>query len=323
MRKGKKARPRVYDDGLIPAMRDSYQSYPEVVRDDYDNMKNEKSYPEVAHTPSPPPAATPDSLAPAQQLNATSPLTTCGGGLSASGSLHAQYSHQHHHPLTGDILVPLPVLPLSRNSGVHSLQQVWSDADHDLREELPREEGTPLWKRPIVWVIAIALGIIMALAGLLGGVASGAIKTAWDSGTGTTSPPPSPSIPNPSCPSANNRNYTSTTTTITATTSTTMMKTFRIQCGADYPGGDGALGLVNTTTTGIGVGITDGTGGTTAVGSIAGCLDECARVEGCVAAVFRPGSGSVGTQCWLKQWIGVAKAGGTEGAVSGLLWQEL
>jgi hypothetical protein len=102
-------------------------------------------------------------------------------------------------------------------------------------------------------------------------------------------------VTDPTCPAANNLNYTSA--------SSTPQKVFRIQCDADYPGGDGSLGLLNTTT----------------VDDMAGCLDACANQAECVGAVFRQGTPG---QCWLKQFIGVVKTGGdASGTVAAILWQ--
>ena len=75
-----------------------------------------------------------------------------------------------------------------------------------------------------------------------------------------------------------------------------------MQCDADYPGGDGGLGLQNGT-----------------VASMAACLDACARQAECVGAVFRQGSPGA---CWLKQSMGLIKTGGeADGVMSGVLWQ--
>jgi hypothetical protein len=116
--------------------------------------------------------------------------------------------------------------------------------------------------------------------------------------TTTTTPSTSaqaiPPVPNPTCPGSNNLNYTST------------QKVFRIQCNADYPNGDGILGLQNDTST-------------STIDSLASCLDACAKEAECVGAVFRPGSGT-SAQCWLKQYLGIVKTG-QEGAQSGVLWQ--
>ncbi|KAK4237946.1 hypothetical protein C8A03DRAFT_44232 [Achaetomium macrosporum] len=258
-KRSKKPPPRVYHDGLIPTNGDpSLQSYPEVVPDDHDTTKNEKSYPEVA----------PEQPQPA----VVTPPTTGTTQVSVSGL----------SPLSAPPLVP--PLPLPRRSGVHSLREAWSEVDEP-EGSLPPEDRVPLWKRPIFWVIVIALAIIIALAGILGGVASGSIKTALDPGASQTTPP----VTNPTCPGSNNLNYTSP------------QKTFRIQCDADYPNGDGTLGLQNTNT----------------IDSLASCLDACAREAECVGAVFRPGTSA---QCWLKQYLGVVKTG-QEGAQSGVLWQ--
>lgn len=55
--------------------------------------------------------------------------------------------------------------------------QAWSDYDGRGAPDYRR----PWYKRPIVWVVIVAFMIIAALAGILGGVASGSIKTALSS----------------------------------------------------------------------------------------------------------------------------------------------
>lgn len=115
--------------------------------------------------------------------------------------------------------------------------------------------------------------------------------TVYHSTTSHTNAPP-PSVASPTCPDDNNRNYTSS--------ATATAKTFRIQCDANYPGGDGSLGLEP-------------------VDDIAACLDACAKQAECVAAVFMPGDDA---ECWLKQFVGVVKTGGAAGGMaSGVLWQ--
>ena len=174
---------RRYHDGLIPTP-DASHSYPEVVPDDHIPIKHEKSYPEVA--PPPPVATTPAHQQQQQQQQDQQ-----------QQQQHHHHHHQHqHHPLPGGspdssssaaaaaaaavaagAQVPTA---LPRPSGVHSLQQAWSECDGG--EDTQSGEGrVPVWKRPIAWVVAMALVIIVVLAGILGGVASGRIKTAWDS----------------------------------------------------------------------------------------------------------------------------------------------
>lgn len=123
--------PSSYHDGLIPTD-ETFKSFPEVVPDGEAASKNEKSYPEVAPTPS-----------------------------------------------TFPTIPPPPAIhtPVARTSGVHSLRQAWSEFDEP-HGPLPPDDSIPLWKRPIIWVVAIALMIIIVLAGILGGVASGKIGTA-------------------------------------------------------------------------------------------------------------------------------------------------
>ncbi|GAB1315466.1 hypothetical protein MFIFM68171_05676 [Madurella fahalii] len=243
--------PGSYHDGLIPTD-ETFKSFPEVVPDGEAASKNEKSYPEVAHTPSllptiPPPPAIHTSVA--------------------------------------------------RTSGVHSLRQAWSEFD-DAHGSLPPDDRIPLWKRPIVWVVAIALMIIIVLAGILGGVASGRIVTALNGNAKPTAAAPA----NPTCPASNNLNYTSPANPA---------KTFRIQCGANYPGGDGSLGLQGNASAPI--------------SDLAACLEMCAAHANCVGAVFEPSSETGNAErsgCWLKEFLGVVDKGETSsGMETGVLWQ--
>lgn len=166
MKKTKKPPPRVYHDGLIPADNNTYHNYPEVVPDDHDTSKHEKNYPEVAPAPD---SATPSTA----QLVSPPPVPPAHHAASfqahvPSHGTHRAGLHAHHAP------------GLPRTSGVHSLRQAWSEFD-DQQDGLPASAHRPWWRRPIAWVVAIALFLIIVLAGILGGVASGGIKTAFDS----------------------------------------------------------------------------------------------------------------------------------------------
>lgn len=188
-RKPRKPPPRVYHDGLIPATPDTYHTYPEVVPDDHDQIKHEKSYPELV-SPKPEPQQPQQQQAQQaqqaqqeqqrqqqQQPSAIVPPPTAHG---------AQHHHHHQNQLPNLAGPPLiQPLPLPRPSGVHSLRQAWSTVDESERyDALPPldDDGhrPPLWRRPIFWVVVVALAVIAALAGILGGVASGRIKTAWE-----------------------------------------------------------------------------------------------------------------------------------------------
>lgn len=204
MGKRNKKPPLVYHDGLIPAVQDTYHSYPEVVPDDYDQVKHEKSYPELV----PPPDVGPEQQQQQQQQhqqqqqqhqqvpNGQQPTI-----LPPSSTHNAQHHHQHQQqqqhgqlggsgvgglPLPGPPVIPA-LHPLPRTSGVHSLRQAWSelderDSDDDRRSSFGYQEDRPiLWKHPILWVVAIMAAVIIVLAGLLGGVASGRIETALGS----------------------------------------------------------------------------------------------------------------------------------------------
>ncbi|KAK4118803.1 hypothetical protein N657DRAFT_650890 [Parathielavia appendiculata] len=296
-RKPKKSPPRVYHDGLIPTTTDTYQSYPEVVPDDHDQVKHEKSYPELAQPPEPRASSPP-----------TSSVTTANTPPIALHGARAQHHHHHQQQQPSDpsplaapppppLIHPLPVLP--RTSGVHSLRQAWSEVDESEDGVAGARGGSrlPLWKRPVFWVAAVALVVVAVLAGVLGAVVSGRIISQVSSSDSNSQQRSPSSVTDPSCPGANNLNYTSV--------GSTPRKTFRIQCGANYPNGDGALGLLNDTD----------------VHHLATCLDACARHAECVGAVFVPGTTTAG-QCWLKEFIGAVRTGGdVEGMVSGVLWQ--
>ena len=157
----------------------------------------------------------------------------------------------------------------------------------------------------------------------------------------STSPSSStPSATNPTCPESHNLNYTTSTgpnnnnnnnKNNNSPSQSQKEKTFRIQCGVDYPGGDGTLGLVQQQQQ-------EEQQGRNNITSLAACLDACAARRDCVGAVFRPrgsknsssssggdGDGDDsddggGDRCWLKQFIGVAQPA-VEGAQSGVLWQ--
>ena len=320
-RRNKRPPPRIYHDGLIPATHDTYQSYPEVVGDDYDQVKHEKSYPELAppqddpdqqhphhhHQHQQDPPENQQSTHPHHPSTILTPPTAHGTNTTTTNNPHHQPSH-----LSGALssLSPLSAPPplihpslagLPRTSGVHSLRQAWSEPGdpEDPHAVLLDADRPPLWRRPVFWVVLVAGAVIVVLAGILGGVASGRVGTALGSGSGrgggggsTTVPAP---VADPACPGDGNRNYTSAAAGV-------LPKTFRIQCDANYPGGDGALGLK-----------------TGSIDTIAGCFDACARESGCVAAVFKPGDAA---ECWLKEFVGVVRAGGeAQGVVSGVLWQ--
>ncbi|KAK4149524.1 hypothetical protein C8A00DRAFT_46874 [Chaetomidium leptoderma] len=329
MAKGaKKPPPRVYHDGLIPTTHETDQNYPEVVPDDHDQVKHEKSYPELA-----PPQPSEEEQQQEQQQQEQQQQEQwqqqqrqqqqqqrqqqqIPSAIVTPPTAHGEHGSQQ---LSG--LSPLPAppfihpLPLPRTSGVHSLRQAWSEVDDP--EDMPAmEDRPPFWERPIFWVVTISLMVIIALAGVLGGVVTGGIKTAWDSNTSTsgqtTTPTPPSSVTNPTCPGSNNLNYT--TTTSATSSNTNKKKTFRIQCDANYPGGDGSLGRQTAAA---------------AVDSVGACLDACARQADCVGAVFinKPAGGGgddAAAECWLKQFLGVVQVGtgnGNGGVVSGVLWQ--
>ncbi|KAK3332779.1 hypothetical protein B0T19DRAFT_473590 [Cercophora scortea] len=180
-----------------------------------------------------------------------------------------------------------------------------------------------VWKRAITWVVIVEFVVIVVLAALLGGVASGSIKTSGNtsgssisqnptttvtmtstptSGSSTATPSSSstsstgttPADSEPTtiqCPSANGRNRT-----ITASSGIT--KVYRIQCNSNYSGGESnEVGLQN--------------------GSFSGmqpCLERCAETPLCVGAVY-----NTAQQCWLKPFIGTRTV--LENVESAVLWQ--
>ncbi|KAL2161839.1 hypothetical protein VTH06DRAFT_7623 [Thermothelomyces fergusii] len=268
VRRSRKPPPQIYHDGLIPATEDTYESYPEVVPDDYNQVKHEKSYPELA----PPPDADPEQQQQLQQQQQQR---------ASDDHVHHHHHHHHHHEqqeddhsyqqaqLAGSGAAAVPALPpLPRTSGEHSLRQAWSE----LGESKDGRSGGD-------------------------GAESkdGDGDGDGDGSRGGGSASSTPSVRNPTCPGADSHNYTST--------AAAMPKTFRIQCGANYPRGDGELGRLGDP-----------------VNDLAGCLDACAKNDRCVGAVFSPESAS--GSCWLKEFLGVVdRDGEARGMVSGLLWQ--
>lgn len=149
-RKSKKGPSRVYHDGLIPMTSGDPTTYPEVVPDGQPPeklQKHDKIYPEVAGA----------------GATATTPTSTT---LTGSSPLPAP-------PL-------LPHLDEPRNSGA-SLHQAWSELGDPDDARPPAYQARPWWQRRLVWVIAALLVVIIILAGILGAMASGAIKTAANS----------------------------------------------------------------------------------------------------------------------------------------------
>ncbi|KAK0701181.1 hypothetical protein B0T21DRAFT_379210 [Apiosordaria backusii] len=298
----------------------------------------EKTYPEVAtrehqhhHRPPPPQQQSPPPAAAqyfqAHQQQRPSPAPT-------PAPTHTTYTAGQ-----GTIIAE------PRPSGVHSLGDAWSinsadDVERDpqiayvpgaggggggLRNGHNRHPSgpdrsfsharrsrfgkRPLVKRSIFWVLVLLVAIIIALAGVLGAVATGRIKTAAttesdpsaqpDNGGGgggftlSTHTTASGKTVSLSCPSADGLNYTATVND--------QQKVFRRQCGANYAGGDGVLGLVKDD-----------------VLSLADCLDRCAREEKCAGAVFIP-KANPNPECWLKEFLGVKRDG--QDMETGVLWQ--
>lgn len=82
------------------------------------------------------------------------------------------------------------------------------------------------------------------------------------------------------CPSANGLNYTAPGTS----------KTFKRECDVNYVGGEGDLGLQNSTFL-----------------NVEDCIDACASYSDCVGIVF-----NYQPQCWLKQYLGIKSSGGVQ-----------
>ncbi|KAK4201179.1 hypothetical protein QBC40DRAFT_264411 [Triangularia verruculosa] len=299
------------------------KNYPEVATHDYEHQHHRP--PPQQLSSSPPPSTV--QYFQAHQQQRPSPVPT-------PAPTHTTYTAGQ-----GTILAE------PRPSGVHSLRDAWSinsgdDVERDpqtgyvpgatgggsrLRNGHNRHPSgadrsfsgarsssfgkKPLAKRSIFWVLVMLVAIIIVLAGVLGAVATGKIKTA---ATTESNPPPQPGDDNGeggfmlstyttgagktvslSCPSAHGLNYTAAVND--------RQKVFRRQCGANYAGGDGVLGLVKDD-----------------VLSLSGCLDRCAREEKCAGAVFIP-KANPDPQCWLKEFLGVRRDG--EDMEAGVLWQ--
>ncbi len=201
-RRSKKPPPRVYHDGLIPTTPDTYPTDPELVPADHDPTKHEKSYPELAPPPPPSPPPPPLIGLPTPPTAQTHVHPATPAGLGNTGGMDMSNMG------TFDMPFPPALTPLPRPSGVHSLRQAWSEIGsdevngHDENggnnyrgkgrrhvDELSDDEGDerrgrPVWKRGVFWVGVLAVVVVSVLAGVLGGVASGRVRTVWDSDKG-------------------------------------------------------------------------------------------------------------------------------------------
>ncbi|KAK4221504.1 hypothetical protein QBC38DRAFT_491916 [Podospora fimiseda] len=322
-----------YHDGLIltDGIRNSV-NYPEVVPSEFaaaaaaaalpqsgrnsPAINQEKTYPEV------------NTQAPSIHLEKNYPEVASSTHNSHSGSHHPhRYSGAtattHPRPTPS----PAPTTVLSTVHSVHAgavtrtSLHAWSEAGEDRYQETIPADGKPLqkvkklWKKPIVWVVFGAVVIIVVLAGILGAIATGKIKTSGTKYSSQTETAPSTqgsqvtiSVSNNpstgagvvlSCPSANNVNFTA------ERTGPGNGKIFRRQCGVNFVGGDGTLGKTN---------------GTAGAGSLTECLEECAERDQCAGAVWM-GKANGGPECWLKEFVGVGRREDVSGLEAGVLWQ--
>ncbi|KAK4159975.1 hypothetical protein QBC43DRAFT_326196 [Cladorrhinum sp. PSN259] len=324
-----------YHDGLIPNDQIRHSTtYPEVVPSEFAAAANialpqsgrnspaiigsqEKTYPEVNTTPS---------------IHLEKNYPEVADSTHSRHSSHHPHRHSNlSHPGLGRP-TPSPA-PTTALSTVHSMHghagaatrtslAAWSEAGEDIYQEPIPTDGKPfkqkvkrLYKQPIVWVVVGAVIIIAVLAGILGAIATGKIKTAATKSS-TSEPKTSSSsatsgsnvvlqistgaggqVIKLSCPTSQNVNYTAT--------ATPGGKTFRRQCGINFPEGDGVLGKVNGTE----------------ITTLTDCLEQCASKAECAGAVWS-GKASGGPECWLKQFIGVGKATNEVGVEAGVLWQQ-
>ncbi|KAK3984913.1 hypothetical protein QBC44DRAFT_362751 [Cladorrhinum sp. PSN332] len=308
-----------YHDGLIPtdgnaAFRNSV-NYPEVVPSEFAAavpqsgrnspaiVSQEKTYPEV-------------NTAPSIHLEKNYP--------EVASSAHSHHSHHPHRHSGATHPRPTPSPAPTALSTVHSVHagaatrtslQAWSEAGEDRyyqetipADNKPLQKVKRLWKQPIVWVVAGAVIIIAVLAGILGAIATGKIRTSATTPAAVTTQTTTSSSSQIelqlsgqgiwlSCPSANNVNFTAERTP--------GAKTFRRQCGINFLGGDGSLGKTNGSQ----------------VTSLTDCLEECAAKAECAGAVWL-GKAAQGPECWLKEFIGVGTRSDTSGLEAGVLWQQ-
>lgn len=167
-----------FHDGLIPTDQGAFRNsvnYPEVVPTEVvvPSGRNspaviaEKNYPEVNTTPS-------------IHLEKNYPEVASSAHSHIS---HHPHRHSHARPTPSPAPTALsnvhtPIQPVAANATRTSLQ-AWSEADETRYQEAlpPDSKQKRLWRRPIILVIAAAVVIIAVLAGILGAIATGKIKT--------------------------------------------------------------------------------------------------------------------------------------------------
>ncbi|KAK4172125.1 hypothetical protein QBC36DRAFT_80284 [Triangularia setosa] len=214
------------------------------------------------------------------------------------------------------------------------------------------ESGTPektdqsFWRKPVTWVAIVALVIIAVLAGLLGAVATGSIKTSGNnsvpqdatvstsaatSSSSTTLSSPTPPATSETV-SRTDSPPTATTTTLTPTMTTPTpsapARTVDSPSGPvtiECPGVDGLNLDVSSPSRGeltfrqlcnanYAFGDTNPGFGLVKdkrIASLTDCIKACADKDGCVGAAFNDGP-----QCWLKHTLGTrTREEGTEAAI--------
>ncbi|KAK3315774.1 hypothetical protein B0H66DRAFT_604092 [Apodospora peruviana] len=210
-------------------------------------------------------------------------------------------------------------------------------------EETISARRRSIWKRPATWTVIALFVIVVVLAGILGGIASGSIKTSGNNSNTTTTTTTTQPAANSSATSAgSNINSTSPSTTPTGTSSPTTTtsssgalnpsvstKVVQSDLGPvtlECPSAQGLNYTVVATADGqppavyrryCDVNFAKGDMGIVndqKILSMPECLAACANRTGCVGAVFNPSP-----QCWLKSAIGVKTP--DVGSESAVLWQ--
>ncbi|KAK0712906.1 hypothetical protein B0T26DRAFT_753084 [Lasiosphaeria miniovina] len=191
----------------------------------------------------------------------------------------------------------------------------------------------PWWKRKITWFAIVGVLVIAVLAGILGAVASGSIKTSGNSSGGCQSAgnwnrsddgvPPEHDVEfgdgssdgeygdfldrdgNEQHEGGDNESDLGDVTLecpgaegLNFTTSTAVRGTltFARYCDVNYAFGDQTAPFGKTNET---------------IFNMPDCIKACANLDGCVAVAFNPGP-----QCWLKQFLGSKSSSkGTEMAI--------
>ncbi|KAK3392852.1 hypothetical protein B0H63DRAFT_2386 [Podospora didyma] len=207
------------------------------------------------------------------------------------------------------------------------------------------KQERPFWKRKATWLVIFVVIVLAVLAGILGAMASGAIKTAGNSspqttatatGLGNTNPSssPSPTSPTGAGTSASSSSSSagaptpappSSTANPTVATVTNTLDS-GLQITVECPAADGLNYTITSQSRGkltfrrqcganYPFGDIQGFLPKPNVISMASCLETCGGVKNCVGVMF----GDTG-DCWLKNSIGVKELAGMT-TESGILWQ--